>query len=399
MKMHMTHVLVECPKLIASVRVGVLNVLKPLEDSVCSVRFRETSNIKREDIQWCDIFICVRGCEPLTEIITTEVKRLGRLIFYFLDDDLLHLPEEARSKAYFQYVENQQALRSILNQSDGLWGVNEKIRDIYLPLCGVKRWICSRVPVLASEGFKKSPAEGVTRILYAGSVDHQKIVQDILAPAAELVIQRCGWKVEFTFIGPNPKLKGFVQIRHRSFFDDYEEYRSFVENEGFQIGLAPIRLGEFFQCKYYNKFVEYTSIGVTSVYTDCPLYRQVVVHEENGLLCKNTPEDWANAIIRLVEEPQLRQRCLQNATALIRDEFNPDTVAERLLEQVPELRDFRARRVSIAQVRLFNPWLAFYVGRARYLLHRYHMLGIPIIAVKAIKILMITLVRKIFNHD
>ena len=85
----LTHVLVECPDLIASVQVGVLNVLAPLEGTICEVRFRETRRIRRKDIQWCDILICVRGCEVSTAMIISEAKRHGRLVFYFLDDDLL----------------------------------------------------------------------------------------------------------------------------------------------------------------------------------------------------------------------------------------------------------------------------------------------------------------------
>ena len=58
----LTHILVECPALIASVQVGVLNALAPLEGRICEVRFRETRRLKRKDIQWCDIFVCVRVC-------------------------------------------------------------------------------------------------------------------------------------------------------------------------------------------------------------------------------------------------------------------------------------------------------------------------------------------------
>ena len=141
-----THILVECPELIASVRVGVLDALAPLEGSVCEVRFRETRRIERQDIQWCDILVCVRGSETLTQQVVSETKRHGRLVFYFLDDDLLHLPEDSLSRAYFDDGDHQKALRDILGQSDGLWGVNEEIRTLYLPLCGTQRWICSRVP-------------------------------------------------------------------------------------------------------------------------------------------------------------------------------------------------------------------------------------------------------------
>lgn len=394
----LTHILVECPALIASVQVGVLNALAPLEGSVCEVRFCETCRIKRGDIQWCDILICVRGSEVLTEQIVSEVKRHGRLVFYFLDDDLLHLPEDSLSRAYFDYGENQKALQNIIGQSDGLWGVNEEIRKIYLPLCGVQRWICTRVPIHLREMASYHAAQYPVKILYAGSKDHQNMVREILAPAVQKVIERCGEAVDFTFVGPDPQITGFAQVHYHTFFDNYKQYRAFVENGNYQIGLAPVRLGRFYQCKYYNKFVEYTSIGAVGIYTDSPLYSQIVKHGENGFLSRNKPEDWSELIIQFVEQPELRQSCFQNAAGLLLAQFRPEVVSEELLRQIPELREFRAPKVLLLDISTFNPWLSFYVGRAKYLFHQYRLLAIPIIGFKAVKTTMQWLLRSICRY-
>lgn len=379
-----THILVECPELIASVRVGVLAALEPLaEASLCTVRFRETRNIRKEDIVWCDICVCVRGSEYMTYYIVRELKRLRRLVFYFLDDDLLHLPEESLAREYFDYGGHQKALCDILGLSDGLWGANVLIRDDYLSLCGVKRWICTRMPISLGEPINRD--DDCVRILYAGSVDHQNIVREILAPAVEMVTDACGSDVEFTFIGPNPNLPSNRQVKYVRFFEDYDQYRKYVLSGGFDIGLATVKLAHFFQCKYYNKFVEYTSIGAVGVYTDCPLYRQIVVEGKNGLLCENTPQAWAEAIIRLVRDVRLRHDCYENAALLIARQFTPKQVARELLNQMPEIVDFRAPSVECTQIRLYNPLVYFYIDRIRYLFHQYRLLAIPVILWKAVK--------------
>lgn len=394
----LTHILVECPALIASVQVGVLNALAPLEGNACEVKFCETRRIKRGHIRWCDIFICVRGCEALTEQIVSEVKRHGRLVFYFLDDDLLHLPEDSLSRAYFDYGENRKALQDIIGQSDGLWGVNEEIRKIYLPLCGVQRWICTRVPIHLREVVSHNAAQYPVKILYAGSKDHQSIVREILAPAVQKVIERCGEAVDFTFVGPDPQIKGSAQVHYHTFFDNYKQYRAFVENGNYQIGLAPVRLSQFYQCKYYNKFVEYTSIGAAGIYTNSPLYGQIVKDGENGLLSRNEPEDWSELIIQFVEQPELRQSCFQNAADLLLKQFRPEVVSKELLRQIPELMVFRAPKMSLLAIPRFNPWLAFYWGRAKFLFHQYHLLAVPIIGFKAVKILTLSLLRSIYRY-
>ena len=57
MEKRRTHILVECPEKIASVKVGVLDALHPLEETAAIVRFCETRNIRPEDICWADVLV------------------------------------------------------------------------------------------------------------------------------------------------------------------------------------------------------------------------------------------------------------------------------------------------------------------------------------------------------
>ena len=245
-----THILVECPELIASVRVGVLNALAPLDEEMTETRFCKTRAITKSDIQWADIFVCVRGCEELSFALAREAKRLGRLLVYFLDDDLLNLPEDTMAYRYFRDNNNQKYLLKILENCDVLWGVNPLIRDNYYPYCKNSRWVCTRVPVVLSDLPKKSSIEHndeSINILYAGSRDHQTIIRELIAPAVKIVLHAFPHGVSFTFVGADPGIHGDDRVKFYPFFYDYAEYRRFMECHRFSVGLAPVRTTNFYQ--------------------------------------------------------------------------------------------------------------------------------------------------------
>lgn len=378
------NILVECPELIASARLGVIEPLKPMmADGTCNVVFKETRNIRKKHLQWSDIVVCVRGCEAFTLTIMEEAKRLGRLIIYYLDDDLLHIPEEASSAPYYNDPMIQKTMKRLLAISDILWGVNENIREIYGPLCP-GRWIWNRLPMKA---IKKADIGGENRlnILYAGSVDHQKLVIEILNPVVDMLSREYPDRVTFTFIGANSGIKDRDNVKNVSFFSDYADYRQFVENGNFSVGLAPTRTSGFYQCKYYNKFVEYASIGAVGVFTDCPLYRQVVVDGENGFLCANSVDLWYLLLKTLIENPAPLESCRSLIQQQLIEEFDAEQVAEELKTQLPESYTYHAPEVSLREVRLHSPLIGFYWTRVELLWRQYHFFAIPIIGWKALK--------------
>ena len=125
-----TNILVECPELIASVRVGVLEPLKPfVEKGKCNIVFKRTIDIRRKDIAWCDILICVRGSEQATLNIVQAAKRAGRFIIYFLDDDLLNIPNNISCSTYFSNPEIRNYIIKCIEYSDINWCVNNLIAE------------------------------------------------------------------------------------------------------------------------------------------------------------------------------------------------------------------------------------------------------------------------------
>lgn len=396
-----THVLVECPELIVSASLGVISALEPMEErGVLQVRFKRTTNVRKKDIQWADILITVRGCEPLTVNIVEQAKKAGRLIIYYLDDDLLHIPKESLAKEYYDDPIISGGLKKVLAFADILWGVNSNIRDRYLQLTK-GRWIQNRVAKSVLSPVPAIYPNSLIRVLYAGSTDHKVIVQEILAPVARRLCNKYGDRISFTFIGADPCVQGQHGIEFIPYIKPYEAYCNYVRNGNFSIGLAPGRTDQFFSCKYYNKYLEYSSIGAVGIYTNAEPYTQIVLNGVNGILCENTVDDWCSAIERLANNPLLLQSCAKESQRILKEQFNIATVTDELLAQCTEFSEYRAPVCSIREIYLENSFWAFYWGRTTLLWRQRGVVGIPEIMFRAVKVLLMTSIKGIshFVHS
>ena len=95
----MTNILVECPELISSVKIGVLNPLK--NQKKCDIKFKRTVDITKKDILWSDIVISVRGSERASFEIMKAAALAKRYTIMFLDDDLINIPLNLESTTYY----------------------------------------------------------------------------------------------------------------------------------------------------------------------------------------------------------------------------------------------------------------------------------------------------------
>lgn len=391
-------ILVECPALIASVRVGVLEPLRPLQEKgLCEVNFLETRQFTAESIAWCDVLITVRGSEFASSVIVKEAKRAGRFVVYFLDDDLLHIPTGIHSSTYFQNEECKTAILNCLKNSNVLWCVNPRIGEKYAPLCS-DNWILSSVPIeLSCEELPSTFSKGKIKVLYAGSVDHSMLVQKYLSSAVKRIANEMPDQVEFLFIGAEPNISA-KNVKHIDFIDSYEEYKRIVNKGNFSIGLAVIDTSEFYRCKYYNKFIEYSSLGAVGIYTNVEPYSLVVQNGKNGFLCENTPESWYETLKQVILKRESERRTvLNNAVDLLRQDYTLEKVSSQLAEDIPQLTQFHAPVVLPRNICIGHFKLRFYLSRVRLLWNNNKLLFFPILVWKVCKVLCFT-VFSVFNN-
>ena len=191
--------------------------------------------------------------------------------------------------------------------------------------------------------------------------------------------------MDFTFIGADPGLGHMAGVSCFPYFESYEKYQDTVLEGDFSIGLAPAYDTPFYACKYYNKFIEYSSCGIAGVYGACAPYTQIVRDGENGILCGSEPANWYLALRRLLEEPQIAVQYAANAADLLERRFTHASVSARLQEGLPELTEFHKEERTRKQIPLPSMRLLFYSERIRLLCRMYGLLAGFVIVFKAVK--------------
>ena len=116
-----------------------------------------------------------------------------------------------------------------------------------------------------------------------------------------------------------------------------DEYRRFMLENRFDIGLAPLDDDGFSRCKYFNKYLEYSVRGIVGIYSRVEPYTFIVKDGENGLLSENDPSSWLDKLSRAIEDPQLRDSCRKAAVCQIEERFTAEKIVDKLIEDIPEL--------------------------------------------------------------
>lgn len=346
----MTHILVECTALIASVRVGVLQPLQPLVDAKwCDVRYVNTKDISKRDIAWCDVYISVRGGDMASRYAASIAKKMEKFLVYFLDDDLLNIPEDIEVSKYYNDPMGRKSLQDIVEFSDVLWAVNHRILEKYGLSC--TRKVVSNVPAIPLKKPEVSSA-GKCHILYAGSMSHTTMIQKKIAPVVMRLLKEYPDKVDFTFIGADPGIQRIKGVECFPYFDSYEDYQKKMLRGGFQIGLAPGIRTPFFSCKYYNKFIEYSTYGIVGIYDDCAPFTDIVRNGINGVLCGEDAEEWYLALKKLIDDEGRVFKMAEVAQSQLSSEFSPDTIAKKLAQDIPELIEYHSKAINPNDVKM-----------------------------------------------
>lgn len=374
-----THILVECPEMIPSVRLGVLEPLSYLKKrGQCEVRFSRTVDVSKELLEWCDTLICVRGFEFANVKLAEIAKKSGRSLIYFLDDDLADIPPDIPSASFVRHANGAEHIQKILNLADALWVVNGRLGEKYRKWCD--RVAVSRVPVKAAVASSPKTEHGPLKVLYAGSTDHSQMIREQVTPAVVRLLDKYPGRFDFTFVGADPGLRQ-NGIHYYGYFENYNSYKQMVRGGGFDVGLAPIQKADFYGCKYYNKFIEYAAEGIVGIYADAAPYTDIVRNHVNGLLSRPDADGWYQALLYADEHRNELLLLAENAAAELNTDFSSERVGSELETQLGDLL-LRPSCEDEVKWPLLPLGLQYYLHRAGYVLKRYKMLAVAVLAFK-----------------
>lgn len=345
----MVKILSFCEEKIPSAVLGVNNILEYISKKrEIEFIFKKTHEIRSKDIIQADIVICVRGATDSDKNIISLAKMYNRLTIYYLDDDLFNVPKYASCSPFYESKHIRENMIEMMKKSDILWTSNHNIEKKYGFYFNRKYVIDIPIDIEKNENLKIGKTdEKLIKICFAGSIDHVYLFDEMLAPVINNISEKYIDKVEVCIIGIKPKkLKQNSNIKVIEFFDDIKDYYNFVKENKFDIGLAPLMDTEFNSCKYYNKFLDYTSKGIVGVYSNVEPYKIIVNNEINGMLAENKIDSWQDALEKLILSEELCNKMYENAVKYIQERFSYEYITLKLLEYIPEIKNKQEKKIE-----------------------------------------------------
>jgi glycosyltransferase involved in cell wall biosynthesis len=345
-------ILVTCSGRVPSVELGAIIPLSELQKrSLCVFEYKDEYFLSISDIAKCDILFIVRGCTPRSVWAAQEAKNLGRHVLGYWDDNLLGLPEESPLYSYYESPETKCNLNKLFGLTECYFSPNAKLaaKLSSAPKCNAKV-----IPYPSGSGELKPPGKRTNNIPvigYAASTVHANKLQTLLVPAASAITE-AGIKFRFHVMGPQAALNNKVasETVYTPYVRDYNEYLNFSSKLNWDIGLAPQSDNEFTRFKYHNKLIEYTHIGCAGIYSRLEPYVNVIEDGVTGLLVNNNVDEWKDAIIRLIKDPDLRYKIAINAYEYVQIHHNREVVARGYSEALAPFFINRAPDVARAHV-------------------------------------------------
>ena len=317
-----------------------------------NVAFLPVKDVSAADIDAADVVVLIRPSDPLSLGVAKKASGSGALVVFYTDDDLIGLPPTAPFSG-----SRKKLMRRTAGASDLVLAANPYICRKYSRFVPSHRYSETITSVdyldhdAISRKLQEAPGDRV-KIVYAAGNGHEVVFQKFVGPILGKLNDRYGDRISLSFVGVHPEVEipsEGMKVTYKAGMS-LDEYRRYMSESGFDIGLAPLEDTEFNKCKHYNKYLEYTASGITGVYSDCEPYTNAVTDGKNGFLAENTPENWYETICRAVDDAQKRKDCLANARDHISSCYTAKAFEEKLYGDIPELVGYTGERVPCRSI-------------------------------------------------
>lgn len=239
------------------------------------------------------------------EFLVKRIRRDGARMAYFIDDNLLDLPAVPFSaKAAVRLLCREADLVVVSTQA-----LAERLADLNGRVAVLPNAIDERLFFAAEVGEPLEARKGVV-VGFMGTFTHDRDLMMVVQPLREVLRRHAGAAV-LEIVGgfANPSLAQLFEglpVRVLQVPRNEVEYPAFVgwmrRHLRWDVGIAPLEDTHFNRTKSDIKFLDYSALGLSGVYSAVPAYRDVVVHEEVGLLVDNDPGRWVEALEGMITD-------------------------------------------------------------------------------------------------
>jgi glycosyltransferase involved in cell wall biosynthesis len=316
----------------------IINVITPMQEmdrrGLLHARIRTEDSVTPQDVSWADVLVLCRNMDPTYRPVYDLAQQLGVPMIYDLDDYFVAVPPTHQTYAAINNPDRRQHYKWLLRNSH-LVRVHSPVVEAH-----VREFNQNVRLVWAAVDWSLVPEtlpeldSGKFHVVYVAQAETGRSLFPFMEADLKTLLDRHA-NVRLHFLGYEPpSMCDHPQVICQPFQQDYETFFRAFTRFGYAVGLAPMLLDDFHQGKTNLKYRDYAAAGAAGIYTDCPLYRNGVVHEETGLLVSGEPGSWLPAIERLMQDRQLLQSIRQQARQQVEAKYNMDTVVDMWMEDI-----------------------------------------------------------------
>lgn len=289
-----------------------IRLLAPLTTDLASARVELVvlESIQDPRLGDCNACIVQRVAVPAVdqarELVAT--LRAHRIPLYVDTDDAFgELPDTHPEQE--AYRAKDAALRYLMGEAQQVWFATAVLMSMYPPCHATV--VPNSLDPRIWRNYREQPRKPLSagkpvQLLYMGTPTHDADFE-VLLPALDKLWARRPGSFRLTLVRAVRKPPARPWLRHLSPPGPARPYPRFAhwlrEQGPFDIGLAPLHEDQFNSAKSDIKILDYAAVGLMSVVSDVPAYRDTAPGRPFVVRCANEGTAWVNALQELIDDP------------------------------------------------------------------------------------------------
>ena len=324
----------------AVVRLRLLDPLRELERlGRMEVAFVSMSDaaVPIESLLDADIWVIHREfADPdLSSGLLEAAQHLNKPVVFDIDDLISDVP---RSNPFWSYCNRiLPAVQETLRRADFvtattarlLEGLSESVPEVAGKAHILRNVINTEIWGTGFRQCQQRPGEPLV-VGWCGSATHDEDLS-IVKQAIIYLMRKHRGELEFHFFGYVPKeLQGIDGVfLVRGPVGDVVKHARGVRGSTIHLAIAPLTEHPFNLCKSDLKWLEYSISCIPGIYSNVTPYANSIQQGVTGLLVENETGAWVQAIERLLDDHELRNRIAKKAYEEVRSTLCVDVTATR----------------------------------------------------------------------
>lgn len=216
----------------------------------------------------------------------------------------------------------------ILREADCITVSTQPLKDVYGRFNDNVRIVRNSIDLKAWPKLEAERKDKQASVIYPAGSNHQEdwmFIRGVLEKVQgrvdgwNLILMGVDWAGQWGKLDPS-------RVQYVPWVD-FEAYPWMMTLACPTVGIAPISEIAFNEGRSSIKWAEYAMAGAVTVATDFGPYRRDCENGKDAVLVKSR-EEWADALERMLRNPEERQRIVQNARAKVKSRFNLDFVVD-----------------------------------------------------------------------